>query len=72
MQKVYRAILRLYPAKYRAAFALEMMEVFDQASRDFRKRGLLNLVWFATCELIGLVKALVSEHAANWAAQEAY
>src|SRR4051812_21071848 len=72
MQSVYRAILWLYPAEYRATFADEMIEAFEQAKADSRKRGMLHLLAFAICELAGLVKGLFTERAVKLAAPEAY
>ncbi len=72
MQLFYRAILRLYPAEYRAVFAPEMLATFDQAAMDSRKRGVLHFVSFATREFAGLLKGLFAEQMAKWAAQEAY
>jgi hypothetical protein len=72
MQGFYRAILRLYPTEYQVAFAPEMIQVFNQASVDFRKRGLLRLISFVAYEFTGLVKGMVSEHVAKWTAHDAY
>lgn len=72
MPRLYRLILSLYPAEYRTAFAAEMIKVFDQASGDARNRGTLKSMLFAVSELGGLVKGLVSEHAAKWRDGAAY
>ena len=72
MQLIYRAILRLYPAEYRAVFASEMVATFDQAAADSGKRGILHFVLFATCEFAGLLKGLFTERMARRAAQDGY
>ena len=72
MQRFYRAILGLYPAEYRSAFTTEMVEAFQEASASFRKRGLLEWIWFATREFAGLLKGAVAEHIAKWNTQDAY
>ena len=72
MRGLYRIILSFYPAEYRAAFASEMIEVFDQVAADTRKRGVLKFISFLVSEFGGLAKGLVSERAAKWAAGEAY
>lgn len=72
MQALYRAILRLYPPEYRAAFASEMIEVFEQASVNSGARSLPKRAWFAAREFTGLLKGVVSEHGAKWAAKDTY
>ena len=72
MGPVYRAILRLYPANYRAVFAQEMMETFEQAALDSLKRGFATTVCFATRELMGLLRHLFGEWVAKWAAGDRY
>jgi hypothetical protein len=72
MNRLFRAILRLYPAEYRAVFAPEMIEVFEEASAAWKTRGLFALIWFANCECLGLFKGAVLEHTARWAARDRY
>ena len=72
MQRAYRAILGLYPPEYRATFAPEMVEVFEQAKADAKKRGFVSFVLFAASELGGLLRGLVSERIRKSMAQEAY
>lgn len=64
--------LSLYPAEYRAAFAAEMIVVFDQASADARKRGVLKGIRFSLFEFGGLLRGILAEHAAKWTDGEAY
>ena len=70
--RVYQAVLRLYPAGYRAVFAREMVETFRQAMEQARKRGHLTFVAFVTCELAGLLNGAFTEWMAKWTAREAY
>jgi hypothetical protein len=72
VHKLYRVLLKLYPTEYQAVFAPEMTEVFEQASAEFKQRGLLGRIVFVTCECTGLLKGAAREHAAKWAAQDSY
>jgi hypothetical protein len=72
MRRLYRIILKVYPAEYRNAFGAEMIGVFDQARADARKRGALRFVLFMISEFSGLLKGLLREFAAKWASGEAY
>lgn len=72
MLRFYRAVLSLYPAAYREAFGLEMLEVFKEAGCVIRKRGLLPWLSFLNCEFVGLLKGLVTERAVQWSEREAY
>jgi hypothetical protein len=72
MKRCYQAILRMYPAEYRAAFAPEMLSTFQQATEDRRHRGILIRFAFAASELAGLLRGLVSERITKWNEQDAY
>src|SRR5438067_2598291 len=72
MRQAYRAILRLYPAQHRAIFAQEIMETFDQAALDWRKRGSAAYICFAVCELTGLLSGLITEWISKWTAHGGY
>ena len=72
MQLLYRTLLYLYPAEYKAAFGLEMIDSFEQARRASREQGLLNFVQFTTCEVSGLIKGLFLERIAKVAAGDGY
>jgi hypothetical protein len=72
VQGFYRAVLKLYPAEYRAAFASEMTEAFEEARISSGEGGPLKLILFAAREFAGLVRGLIVEYAAKWAAQDAY
>ena len=72
MRQAYRAILLLYPAEYRAAFAPEMIETFQQASIDHRKRGTAAVVYFAVRESAGLLRGLFREWFEKSTARSSY
>ncbi len=62
MIRLYRWLLFLYPADYRAIFGAEMAEVFGEALDATRKRGALPGVTFCLRELAGLVWAASCAH----------
>jgi hypothetical protein len=55
MKRAYRALLRLYPYDFRAAFEAEMLAAFDAGARQARAR-----------ELAGRVRGLAAEWFAKW------
>ncbi len=64
-ERVYRALLRLYPAAFRARFADEMVHLFSDQLRDAasgRQRAGVTRVWWRT--LGDLAVTAASEHAA--------
>ncbi|HTP85885.1 MAG TPA: hypothetical protein VMJ34_03010 [Bryobacteraceae bacterium] len=61
MKRVWRFLLRLYPAAYRETFAAEMESVFDQAAEDHRQRGRLAYLAFAGGEIIGLLAGAAAQ-----------
>lgn len=64
MKRIYKALLRLYPADYRELFAAEMLSVFTEAAEARRKPP--ALVAFALTELIGLIGGAGAEWAAKF------
>ena len=56
MRRAYHALLRLYPADYRAMFAAEMARTFDQIADDR----------LTLAELFGLLSGAASEWIAKW------
>jgi hypothetical protein len=72
MRALYQAILRLYPAKHRALFAVEMTETFDRAATQCRQGGPLAVLSFAIRELGGLLRGLAGEWFAKWTARGSY
>jgi hypothetical protein len=65
-------ILQLYPAEHRALFASEMLEAFEHAAMDWRKRGSGACVYFAARELLGLLSGLFKERFAKWKGGNCY
>lgn len=55
MTRLYRWLLFLYPADYRAIFGTEMTKVFDEAHAAASKRGILGRAAFYMRELTGLI-----------------
>jgi hypothetical protein len=72
MRNFYKAVLRLYPPEYQAAFAPEMLQTLEQAASDRRVRGHVAFLTFAVCELTGILTGLFSEWLAKWTAREGY
>src|SRR5579871_4000589 len=64
-QRVYRFLLRLFPADYRAFFASEMEEAFARAYHEHRALGRAAAIRFATAELAGLATSAVREWTAK-------
>lgn len=62
MQKIYRALLYLYPAGYRHEFGSEMSCVFVQAQADAAQGSLLMRASFCVREASGLLSGAVQEH----------
>ena len=67
MRRLYKWLLRFYPQDYRAAFASQMLATFDQSAAERRRRGWGAYIWFALCELLGMVTGAVRE----WIAKRA-
>lgn len=68
MTRLYRWLLLLYPADYRAMFAAEMAEVFDKANDGACEQGAWQRVMFCVRELTGLVRAASNAQIRNHAA----
>ncbi len=60
MKRVYSAFLRLYPREYRDLFGPEVLQVFAEAARKHRARGLGVWAWFLITELSGAVLSAAS------------
>jgi hypothetical protein len=58
MKRAYRTLLRLYPADYRAMFAVEMMRAFDRVAEE-RQR-------YLAAELLGVAAGAAREWIAKW------
>jgi hypothetical protein len=61
MQRAYRTLLQLYPVDYQASFAAGMLDVFDRAAEDSRRRGRAMLARFALAEVTGLLMGATAE-----------
>jgi hypothetical protein len=61
VRRAYQALLRLYPGDYRAFFAAEMWNAFEQAAEERRGQGWPVFFRFALAELIGLVAGAGTE-----------
>lgn len=72
MRRAYTALLRLYPAEHRDVFAAEMLDTFDRAHADWRRRGTLAFLCFAGWELTGLLQGLITEWMAKRSAGHNY
>jgi hypothetical protein len=57
---MYRWLLRLYPASFRAQYASEMEEVFSSAIRD--QAGWKGILTIAAAELAALPRSLLVQH----------
>lgn len=57
MKKLFRGLLFLYPADYRAIFGAEMAEVFDETYASTCERSIWWRLTFCLRELTGLVRA---------------
>jgi hypothetical protein len=68
MARVYKQLLKLYPAEYRALFGEEMSACFETTAQECRERGVFALLCYAVLELIGLVRAACGE----WIARLSY
>ena len=60
--RVYAALLRLYPHRFRAEFGDEMQSVFANAVNDAAKRGLAAVLMVCAREMWELPRNVVCEH----------
>lgn len=63
--RMYRILLRLYPADWRALFAPEILDAFEKSARERRAQGRAAFARFTLVELTGLL----AEAAAAWIAK---
>jgi hypothetical protein len=63
-RRIYRFLLGLYPADFRAQFGEEMTAVFEEAAVRRRKREDIALVLFYAHEAFGVLAGAIREHAA--------
>jgi len=55
IERVYEALLRLYPHDYRVLFATEMLNAFKQATAERRQQPGLIFIRFLLVEFVGLL-----------------
>jgi hypothetical protein len=60
-QRVFSALLYLYPNDYAALFAGEMITAFQQGCNEHRSQGRAPFVRFVIAELVGLVIGIAAE-----------
>jgi hypothetical protein len=61
-ERIYRALLALYPADYRLEYGVWMVQVFRDVSRDvYRRQGLAGLVFWWCATLFDLIRTVVEQ-----------
>lgn len=68
MERFYRRMLWLYPARYRREYADEMTGVFLHAQGDVRRQKIVARVYFCAHETAGLLAGALRErfHCNDW------
>ena len=61
MRRAYSILLRLYPRRYRAEFAEEMLAVFTRVAEERRAQGWLAYTGFFVNECAGLLGGAMAE-----------
>src|SRR5579864_4566731 len=61
--RLYRSLLRLFPARHRSTFGREMSAVFQQRQADVRNRGMYKRSAFFLREFMSLVSTAIRERA---------
>jgi hypothetical protein len=59
--QAYQSLFRLYPADYRAMFAVEMLHGFESAAHEHRQQGRMAFLRFLLAESMGLIGGAVAE-----------
>jgi hypothetical protein len=62
MHKVYRNLLRLYPASHREQFGEEMIAMFAELHTEAARQGVAARVSFCGREFAGIVAGALKEH----------
>jgi hypothetical protein len=65
LARIYKSLLHLYPGAYRALFADEMLDVFEQAHRNLPERSLSALVRFTAAEFTSVIAGAAIEWGAR-------
>jgi hypothetical protein len=71
INRLYLLLLSLYPWDYAESFSSEMLDTFQAACLQHRRRGHLRFAWMAAQELSGLVVGAVKEWSAKLTTDEA-
>ena len=66
MKRAYWTLLGLFPADYRALFAVEMLTAFEKAAEDGRAQGLAAVIRFLVVEFLSLMTGAGMEWIAKW------
>lgn len=65
MRRFFEALLRLYPAQYRARFSREIRAVLEQSAAEHRTKGAFALITFYIGETTGLLAGIATEWTAK-------
>ena len=65
-ERLYRALLRLYPPRFRQTFALELLETFRDGRRDASRRGVPAPVFWLGAVQDLLVEACAERASSAW------
>jgi len=61
-ERLYRALLNLYPAGYRREYGALMVQVFRDMSRDvYHRRGLVGLIGWWCATLFDLIRTVIEQ-----------
>ena len=66
LHRIYAGMLRMYPARFRGEFAVEMRIIFDEAYTDARRSGLEEALRYVGRELKSLPVSAFREHWREW------
>ncbi len=66
-QRLYAALILLYPRAYRSRFATDMCLAFSERHAEAAVRGALSLIWLWLCTVRDIVTLAAVEHAEEMA-----
>ena len=72
MTQLYRAIVAMYPEKYRDLFAAEMQTTYNEAAANAKRKGAMAHVRFVVREWVGAALGLLQERLASWTGGDSY
>lgn len=61
MTRAYEALLQIYPPEYRAMFAREMLDAFEDLFQERSRLGSSSLLLFLFMELVSILKGASTE-----------